>query len=297
MNCINRAELRFWQSGKDIKLAGFEWRNNKPLALLSHANGFCAATWALVVHHLLPHYHVIAFDTRGHGQSSTPPAPEAYQWKYLVDDLLGLTEQILSVKGEQQVALAVGSSLGGVITAAAAAAKPELFQRVVMLDSPIVPNAATTSRLGLEMPNATMNPGESISDIARRRRAVWDSREVARNKWRGKPMFAGWDNQAFELYLKYGFKDCSDGTVELACPPEVEAAIFDQTGSINIFDRASLIRCPIQVVHAARGPFPEVLYQELARLCPQGEFVSIDGGHLLPMEVPELTAKLLINTN
>ena len=297
MDCINQAEQKFWQVGKDITIAGFEWRNDKPLALLSHANGFCAATWSLVVPYLLPHYHVIAFDFRGHGQSSKPPAPDAYQWHHLVDDVMVLTEMILSEKGADQFALAAGNSLGGVITAAVASEKPHLFKRAVMLDPPIVPNEETITRLGLDISIKMKGPGPSLGDMARRRRLNWPSRDIPDEKWRTKPMFASWEAPAFDLYLKYGFNDCPDGTVDLACPPEVEAAIFDLTGGINIFDRASRISCPIQIVHASRGNFPRALYQEFARLCPKGEFASIDGGHLLPMEVPELTAKFLLNDN
>ncbi len=295
MNCTNQAEHKFWQVKEDIQIAGFEWRNDKPLALLSHANGFCAATWSPVVRHLLPYYHVIAFDFRGHGQSSAPPVPDAYQWQHLIDDMLTLVEQILSEKGELQIALAAGSSLGGVITAAAASEKPQLFRRVVMLDPPVLPNAATIDRLGLEIPSFAANSGPNLGDMARRRRAIWPSRKSADDKWRGKPTFAGWDPEAFDLYLEYGFRDLPDGTVELACLPEVEATIFEQTVGINIFDCASRISCPIQVVHASGGHFPIALYQELARLCPQGEFASVVGGHLLPMEVPGQTAELLLN--
>jgi len=271
-------ESKSWQISNEINLTGFEWQNDKPLALLSHANGFCAATWSPVVQHLLPHYHVIAFDFRGHGGSSTPAAPDGYRWQNLVDDMLLLTRTILTAKGEQQVALAAGSSLGGVITAAAASEQPALFRRIVMLDPPVLPHTESVKRLGLETPAAMTNPGSRIGDQARRRRAIWPSRAAAVEKWRNKPMFTSWDEDAFDQYIKYGFRDRLDGSVELSCPPEVEAAIFDQTGDLNIFDRANAISCPITVVHAAGGHFPKALYKELARLCPQGDFASIDGG-------------------
>ncbi|MBV1906322.1 MAG: hypothetical protein KUG75_09620, partial [Pseudomonadales bacterium] len=36
------------------------------------------------------------------------------------------------------------------------------------------------------------------------------------------------------------------------------------------------------------------LYEEFARLCPQGQATSLKGGHLLPMEVPQQTAEFLL---
>tara|TARA_R110002072_G_scaffold171703_5_gene325449 strand:+ start:35432 stop:36031 length:600 start_codon:yes stop_codon:yes gene_type:complete len=188
-----------WRITREINLTGFEWENDKPLALLSHANGFCAATWSPVAQHLLHHYHVIAFDFRGHGGSSTPLAPFGYQWQNLVDDMLALTREILSVKGDKQIALAAGSSLGGIITAAAASEQPKLFGRVVMLDPPVLPNTETIKRLGLKFPAAWTSPGSGIGDLARRRRAVWPSRSVAAQEWQSKPMFASRDKDAFDL--------------------------------------------------------------------------------------------------
>ncbi|MBV1904703.1 MAG: alpha/beta hydrolase, partial [Pseudomonadales bacterium] len=271
MDSINQAVRKYWQVSKDIKISGLEWQNDKPIALLAHANGFCADTWIPVARYLAPHYHVVAFDFRGHGKSSTPNGPQAYQWRHLMDDMLSLIEQLLAEKQEQQIALTAGNSLGGVISAAVASEKSSLFKRVVMLDPPIVPSAATVERLGLALNISGKPQGPNLGDMARKRRAIWPSRAIAKEKWQNKPMFARWNPEAFQHYLQAGFTDRPDGTVELSCPPEVEAAIFDHTGGIDIFERAKSINCPLQIVHASNSHFTLSLYEEFARLCPQGQ--------------------------
>lgn len=237
---------------------------------------------------------MIALDARGHGRSSIPAPPDSYDWQYLIDDLLQVAQQILSRKSEHQIALAAGSSLGGVISAAAAAQCPELIRRVVMLDPPIVPNDEICTRLGIEWPNTAQSRNASIGEQARKRRSVWPDRAAARDSWRNKPVFADWTERAFELYLEHGLRDREDGQVELCCPPQVEAAIFEQTGSLDIFQRAKGVLCPVRVVQATRGFFPITLFRELAATFPEGSLTLVEGGHLLPMEIPELTADLLL---
>jgi len=293
MTEIPKPVHRTWHLDNDICIAGLDWHSDKPLAILSHANGFCAATWTSVAEILCSKFHVIALDARGHGRSSTPTPPDNYDWQYLVDDLLQVTQQILTETNEQQIALAAGSSLGGVISAAAAQ-RSDLFQRVVMLDPPVMPNDEVRDRMGLDWPPATQTQGSSIGEQARKRRNVWPDRATARASWRNKPMFSAWTDQTFELYLEHGLRDRTDGQMELCCPPAVEATIFDQTGGLDIFQVAKSVLCPVQIVHASRGFFPIALFSELAAAFSAGSLSSLAGGHLLPMEVPKLTAELLL---
>ena len=57
-----------------IEIAGLDWGGDGPIALLNHANGFCAATWGLVAGKLCERFRVVGIDARGHGDSDTRPA-------------------------------------------------------------------------------------------------------------------------------------------------------------------------------------------------------------------------------
>ena len=57
-------------TGKMLKLRLRDFGGQgKPIALLHHANGFCAGTWQLVASKLINQFHVVAIDARGHGES------------------------------------------------------------------------------------------------------------------------------------------------------------------------------------------------------------------------------------
>jgi pimeloyl-ACP methyl ester carboxylesterase len=273
-----------------IEIAGLDWGGSGPIALLHHANGFGAASWWLVAEQLASRYRVIAIDARGHGDSDTRPIPDGYRWEYLVSDLSQIAARLLQETGESEIALGVGSSLGGIVTVGAEERNPGLFQRIAMLDPPIHPSEALMNELGLE------RPGEqrpAIADQARKRSAIWPSRDVARQAWRDKPIFSSWQPRAFELYLQEGFRDREDGSVELKCNPHVEATIFETAGSLDTFEFAPRVQAPVLLIRAGRGLFPPTIFEHLARLFPDCTYQVVDAGHLLPMEAPDLVIELL----
>jgi len=282
----------FTLSDQDVKIGALDWGGEGPPVLLHHANGFCAATWGLVARELRPEYRLIAIDARGHGRSSKPEGADAYDWHRLLDDLLGVAEQLAAECGTP-LALAAGNSFGGTLSACAAARRPELFRRVALLDPVIRPSAGLLAAHGLVAPTAVLDVPNQIAEQARARRAVWPSRAAARTAWQDKPMFAGWDPRAFDLYLEHGLRERPDGRVELCCPPEVEAAIFEQSGSLDVFDYAERVHAPSLVVRATGGFLPQALFEALAEALPNGRLIESPAGHLLPLEDPKGTAELL----
>lgn len=277
-------------SGGTIAIAGWDWGGDKPIALLSHANGFCGAMWGLVAEALKADYRVVALDVRGHGDSQAPPVPDGYSWDYFVSDLAGVAAQLLQETGRTSIDYGIGNSFGGIVTAAAESRQPGLFQRIAMLDPPIHPGPELLAQLGIvPSPRAP----SVIAKQARKRSAVFPSREFVRDAWQDKPLFAGWDPRAFELYVSEGLKDRDDGHVELKCNPMVEATIFDTTGSLDTFEFAPRVAAPVLLVRAADGFIEGVVFEHLAALFPNCQLETATAGHLLPMEAPDLTVELL----
>jgi pimeloyl-ACP methyl ester carboxylesterase len=279
-----------------IEIAGLDWGGDGPIALLHHANGFCAAIWGLVAEQLRSRYRVIAIDARGHGDSESRPVPAGYRWQYMVSDLAQVAHKLLQETGQPAIALGVGSSLGGIISAGAEAENPGLFERIVMLDPPIHPQEATLRELNIELPSAPRKePGEgpNIAEQARKRSAIWPSRDTARKAWQNKPMFSTWQPRAFDLYLQQGFRDREDGSVELKCNPEVEATIFETAGSLDSYEFAPRVAAPVLLIRAGQGMFPPIIFEHLAALFPDCTYQVVDAGHLLPMEAPDLVMELI----
>lgn len=275
-----------------IEIAALEWGDG-PVVLLHHANGFCAAMWTSVAERLAAHACVIAIDARGHGRSSKPEGLAFYDWHRLIEDLLGVSEQLVSETGAP-IALAAGNSFGGTLSMCAAARRPVLFERVAMLDPVLVPSPELFAAHGIEFDLAALPPRPNIAEQARKRRAVWPSRDTARDSWSRKEMFARWQPRALELYLEHGLCERGDGRLELSCPPHAEAAVFEMTRSLDPFEFAEHVRAPTTVVEAELGHFPGAVFQLMADSLPRGRKVSLPAGHLLPMEAPEATADLLL---
>jgi len=283
---------RRFATGRDgIEIAALDWGGDGPIALLHHANGMCAATWTLVAEALANDYRVVAVDARGHGDSSAPAAPAGYPMHAFVDDLAAVARALLAQTGHRRIAYGIGNSVGGIVTAAAEALHGELFEQIAMLDPPIHPDDELRARL--DPSGGIVDPRPLIAAQARRRTAVWPSRATARAAWADKPMFARWHPRAFDLYLAEGFRDRSDGRVELKCAPEVEATIFATSGDLDIYALAPRVRPPVLLVRARRGSLPVQAFAHLASLLPDCRYVEPDIGHLMPLEAPEHTVELL----
>jgi len=100
--------------GSSIEIALLDWGGDGPLALLHHANGFCAGVWGLVAERLRGHYRVIAMDARGHGDSSKPKGADCYHWELFGRDLLGVAEALAAEHPDGRIALGLGHSFGGI---------------------------------------------------------------------------------------------------------------------------------------------------------------------------------------
>ena len=71
-------------------------------------------------------YRVIAYDSRGHGESSPAPAPDDYRYDQLADDAV----RVLDDRGVARAAL-VGMSMGAAVAAAVALGHPDRVQALV----------------------------------------------------------------------------------------------------------------------------------------------------------------------
>jgi pimeloyl-ACP methyl ester carboxylesterase len=281
---VRRRRLVLPESG--IETALLDWSGDGPLALLHHANGFCAALWDLVAQPLRRHFRLIGFDARGHGDSTHPDAPDAYRWEAFGSDLAFVAETLATEQG-RGVALGLGHSFGGTAMLMAAAHRPQLFERLVLVD----PVLHAPPPADGELPPERRERVGNLVENARRRRWVWPSRQAAREKWSDKALFANWLPEAFDLYLAEGLRDRPGGQVELKCRPETEAAIFLQGSRFDPWPLGPRVRAPGLLLWATRGDFPRGIYEAYAARMPDARVRDADAGHLVPMERPDLVVR------
>src|SRR5271154_3967879 len=191
--------------GADLSV--WEWPGLDPAIFFCGATGMHARAWDQVIAHL-PGHRALAIDFRGHGHSSkTPP----YQWRTFGEDAAALAEA-LSLAG----AIGVGHSMGGYAVTLAAAAHPAAFAALLLVDPVIRPREQYTG------------PWKAAQFVARRR-DVWKSPEEMFETFQDRMPFATWDRQVLRDYCEYGLSPKGDG-FRLACPPAVEAEVYENGG-------------------------------------------------------------------
>ncbi|KUI14207.1 peroxidase [Mycobacterium sp. GA-1285] len=122
-----------FRGSEDITLVADEWnrgaQTDRPSVLLLHGGGQNRHSWKQTGHVLAAlGLHVVALDSRGHGDSDRAPNAN-YTVDALSADTLAVTEQI-----GRPVAL-IGASMGGMTgMLAAAAAGPETVTKLVLVD-------------------------------------------------------------------------------------------------------------------------------------------------------------------
>jgi pimeloyl-ACP methyl ester carboxylesterase len=181
----------------------------------------------------------------------------------------------------------VGHSFGGVTTALMAAADPSLFQRLVLLDpviytSLVAASVALLERTGLQ----GLLP---LVRATRRRRTRWPSRDDAFARFRGRGVFADWQDDALRAYVEHGLREDGDG-VTLKCPTSIEATIFS-SGPDGLWRQLDRLATPTLLIHGDRTlPFVGPSARRLAARHPHVRVEPVAGSHCFMLAEPEATA-------
>src|SRR2546429_9210891 len=122
MNLLRPSERDLTVDGRRLHLLDWGGDRRPPLLLLHGFTGHAHA-WDTLAIALKPHFHVMALDARGHGDSD--PA-DVYDAAGSFRDLSGVVDQL----GLRALTL-VGLSMGGLSAMYCAAKRPELVDRSV----------------------------------------------------------------------------------------------------------------------------------------------------------------------
>lgn len=264
-------------------ISGLDWcapgADARPILLLLHPNGFCAGVFDPIVQELADRYHCIGVDVLGHGGTDAPD-PATFE---LADGALEVVA-MLDALGIHRVAC-VGHSLGGIVATLVDRARPGLIDRLVLCEPVIFPAGFVR------------DPGEgpTIAELTRRRRSIWPDRAEMAARFGSRPPLDALAPAALASYLHHGVHDRPDGTVELACPPEIEATIFDITptgrGAAPAWEHLTHLTARTVVVSGDRTTLPGIFAEQAARIgCPH---VVTTGGHLFLHEDPPASALLI----
>lgn len=269
-----------WISVHGVDLALWDWVGEAPPILFCHGTGLHSRCWDQVVVQLGGRRSV-ALDFRGHGRSAKPPTP--YYWRTFGEDAAAVAA-CLGLRG----AIGVGHSMGAHALIVAAALNREAFSALLLIDPVIRPKGHY------------VGPFQGAQFVAKRRNQ-WDSAQEMYESFANRPPFATWDRRVLRDYCEYGLTPAG-GHYMLACPPEIEANIYENGALPNadIYSEIAAVQIPVHVVRArpVRNSSDVMLGSpttpDLASHFAQGtDRVYPEHSHFIPMENPALVAKLI----
>lgn len=245
----------------------------------AHANGFPSATYGKLFAALAPDYAVQHLQQHGHD----PRFPVNDNWSNLVDEL------IHHLEANQQPVWGVGHSLGGVLHYHAALLRPELYLGVVMLDSPVLTLAdkmviRAAKHFGfidrITPAGRTLGRREEFVDLAE-----------ARGYFAGKGLFRRFDPECLDAYVQHGLQ-ASGNSLRLRFDPATEISIYRSVPHTSP-GRPQQLKVPLAMVRGRHSRVVLPHHAHLVRRVPKGEYLTLPGGHMFPLERPQDTAELL----
>ena len=263
-----------------------DWGGQGPPLHFSHANGFPPGTYQTFLQPLTAHFHVLSMEARPLWGDQDPA--RFRHWRELADDLARFVQE-MGLTG----AIAVGHSLGAVTSLFCAAAHPDLFRALVLIDPVILPAHlcpvwALAGLMGL-------NRRAALPTRTRLRRMEWPSREVLYRAYRAAHVFARWQDEALLDYVTSVTEDVPGGGVRLRYPREWEARIFETAPPDSWLAMPRLRHMPLLVLRGEHSTtFTRGTMRLMRWLLPHGTFVEIEGAdHFVPMCRPEQAAQAM----
>jgi 3-oxoadipate enol-lactonase len=233
-------------------------KEGAPWLVFSHSLACTVRMWDGEIAALKDRHRILAYDTRGHGQSAAPKGP--YTLEQLADDLQALLKQLKIEKPHY-----VGLSMGGMIGQTAALKYPGIFRSMTLCD--------TTSRY----------PAEAAP--------LWQERiKIAESKGMAalvQPTLERWFTEPFRKNQPDKVKRVAQSIEKT--PVAGYVGCCHAIPKINVTARLKEIKTPTLVICGENDPgTPPAMAREIQENLPGAKLVLIpQAAHLSNIEQPE----------
>ncbi len=251
--------------------------NTRAVIHFAHGNGFPSLAYRKMLNQLKAHdYDVYYIKKIGHNINY----PITENWPYLVDELIESIESQIN-----EPIIAVGHSLGGILSFMAAVKRPELFRAVIGLD------AFWPGKLKLKMLYLAKKFGWTKRTVsatqAKKRRDHWPSESELKAYFDAKPFFQRLDSDCFNDYIKYGIKHDKDGYY-LEFDKHREYQIYCTLPHLFslFYDSRALHNVPSALIYGKQSEWLKSMGIRAAKKQYQRLCFGIEGSHMFPLEYP-----------
>ena len=269
-------ESRFYES-QGLRLHYADWGNeDAPPLILIHGGRDHCRSWDAIAQALQPHFHVLAPDLRGHGDSDWTKGGSYALTEYLYD----LTRLVKSVAGRELTI--IGHSMGGMVGLIYSGSFPDKVSTLVVLDGVTVfPDA---KRLPAhERITKWVGQLDNLHDrTPRRYRTIEEAAaQMQTHNKRLSPELA--------LHLAtYGVRQNGDDTYSWKFDPYQRAMAPQRLGPEDHIALWSRITCPTLLLHAEESFLGGSKAAGLAGYFQRARFETISGaGHWLQHDKPD----------
>lgn len=270
---VSTARVRRMRTAEGLRLhyrvLGVNERpDHEPPVIMLHGIMGHAREWDGLVEPLSARHRVVVPDQRGHGASDR--AAE-YSPAVLADDVVALIEHL----GEPRVSV-VGHSMGGMAALMLASRRPELVERLVVID---VGPDTVDGELALEL----------RAFVAALGAASYASVDEAFAEWSDNPLV---DPARLRHYVEHCLVAGTDGRLRWSFDGAGLPRFFDSVSASELWDAVDGVRCPALLIRGEHSPALSTATAEaMVRRFANGRLVVIaGGGHDLGVEQPAAVA-------
>lgn len=229
--------------------------SSKPALVFSNSLGTKLSMWQNQIDHFQKDHFVICYDTRGHGQSSTPQGP--YSIDQLGQDVVNLLDHLKIQKADF-----CGISMGGLTGQWLAIHRPERFNHVVVCN--------TAAKIGQQQ--AWLDRAELV-----REQGLKPIAETAALRWFTEPFI-----QSQATIVSSLSNDLA------ASSAEGYANCCEALAKADLRNQLSQITVPVLIIAGQKDPVTTVIDGQYMRdRIANAQLVEIDASHISNVEKPQ----------
>lgn len=238
--------------------------SDAPLVVLANSVGTTTAVWQLLLPAFTTRFRVLRFDHRGHGESSSPPAP----WS--IADMASDVASLLDQLGWSRVRFA-GLSLGGMEGMWLAAHRPDLVEKLAVI----------CSSAHFDAPESWHARAATVREAGMA--AVVDK---VVDRW-FTPVFAVENPGVVDEFKE----------MLAATPAAGYAACCDALADLDLRAELASVKAPTVVVSARDDlAIPAMHAKAIADTVPGARFVVVENAaHIAVVEQPEQLSQIIID--
>jgi len=253
----------------------------KKIVHFAHGNGFPSPCYKQLLQYLEKRYEICYVDQVGH----SPAFPVSDNWHNLVKEVI----DSIATQSTQPV-IALGHSLGGILSLLAALEQPSLFKAVVLLDSPLLGRLKSS----IVRFSKVLGMIDHLTPAyrSRYRRQHWESHEQALAYLKSRKLFKTFTDACLNDYIDYGMKKNEEG-YSLRFDRKIEYQIYRTIPHI-LHQYEGKLQVPTALIYGNKSTVVDRL--DLRYMKKHYGIVGVEtkGTHMFPMEYPAETANLIL---